>query len=126
VRDIRFKAWDKKNKRFIADGESMDLYYSAKCNAFMFDNDNYDLDSNVVFLQYAGLADKYNKKICECSYVRCFGVEKPSRVIFHNGAFGYIPDEHTGFVSFAGNHNFKWKDGRSEHIEVVEDKEGEN
>jgi uncharacterized phage protein (TIGR01671 family) len=64
-RVFKFKCWDVKAKEFIADGEAMDLYYSAKANAFMFDNDNHDLPKDVIFLQFTGHIDKNGVDIFE-------------------------------------------------------------
>jgi len=63
--ELKFKVWDKKNKEFIANGDVMDLYYSARCNAFMFDNDNYDLNGNIEFLQYTGRKVKNEQEVYE-------------------------------------------------------------
>lgn len=64
MREIKFRAWSKKHKLFVGDGP-MDLNYSAKYNAFMFDNDAVDLDEDVVFQQFTGLKDKNGREIYE-------------------------------------------------------------
>ena len=62
-KELLFKVWDKKEKRFIADGEIMNLDYSMRCNAFMFDNDNYDLNRDCVALQFTGVGIIYDGAI---------------------------------------------------------------
>lgn len=65
MREINFKCWDVENKEWVGNGNVMDLYYSAKTNRFMFDNDAYDLPKDIVFLQYTGLKDKNGRDIFE-------------------------------------------------------------
>ena len=71
--------------------------------------------------EYTGLYDRNNKKIWESDIVQCFDFECKScryEVIHQNGAFGYIA-KYIGFIAFAENHNFRWENGMSEHIEVI-------
>jgi hypothetical protein len=62
-RELLFRVWDNKAKEFIADGEIMNLSYSIRCNAFMFDNDNYDLNRDCIALQYTGCGIIYEGSI---------------------------------------------------------------
>ena len=66
-REIKFRIWDKERKEWVGQecGGVMDLKYSGSCNAFMFDNDNFDIPEEVIWLQYTGLKDKNGKKIYE-------------------------------------------------------------
>ncbi|MFA5150838.1 MAG: YopX family protein [Candidatus Omnitrophota bacterium] len=93
MREIKFKAWNSKEKEWIADGNVMDLYYSARCNSFMFDNDNYDLPDDIVFCQFTGLKDVQGKDIYEGDILK--RGETTDLVVFRDGAF---------CVCFTSNH----------------------
>lgn len=65
TRALRFRAWDTKEKAWIANGDVMDLNYCARYNSFLFDNDNYDLDKNTVLVQSTGIKDREGREIFE-------------------------------------------------------------
>ena len=75
--------------------------------------------------QYTGLKDKNGKEIYEGDVCISFNVGK-SVIEMDNGAFGYWAyksEPFQMFVSFSGNTNFKWENGLSEHIEIIENPE---
>ena len=66
-REIKFRVWDKDKREWVGQecGGVMNLEYSGSCNAFMFDNDNFDIPEEVVWCQYTGLKDKNGVEIYE-------------------------------------------------------------
>lgn len=65
-----YKIWDKDKKEWLAEGRPMNLLYSLKRNAFMFDNDNYDIPKNIEVVQCIGLKDKNGKLIFQGDIVK--------------------------------------------------------
>lgn len=131
--DLEYRAWDKVGRKMIYFGDigliqeagwggknpKIQLYFTAP-----YDHRDMSMKmSDLEIMQYTGLKDIDGNRLFRGDVFLMFDLTENSingyRVIdFHNGAFGYWLED-WGFISFAQNTNFKWEDGRSEHIKKV-------
>jgi uncharacterized phage protein (TIGR01671 family) len=114
------RVWDKKQKKMI-----YDFFIDCDGTVFKRQPDYYALQPQDIEVMYApGLKDKDDKVIYAGDIVAKFSIENiyfRSIVVYRDGAFGYFVCEGgiQRFISFAENHHFGWKNGKSQKIKIV-------
>ena len=81
-REIKFRAWDKKEKKMIFDGLEDETIFSFPYR---------DLSNNLILMQFTGLLDKNGKEIYEGDIVNY------DNKSFHNGLNGLVEWVGSGF-----------------------------
>lgn len=123
-REIKFRAWDKKNKA-MRDIWSITWDFTPvtpkmilACNPVI--NTQYALDEGEFeIMQFTGLKDKNGNEIYEGDIVRMF-THFNHLVDFNEGAFGYWYNSVVEyFISFQSNKNFEWKNNQSDELEII-------
>jgi uncharacterized phage protein (TIGR01671 family) len=117
--DMICRAWDHQNEYYIRVYQ-IDHWNDTISGLADIEDQPYATQKiDQVNLEYfSTLTDRNNNKIFAGDICHMFHFQA-HQIIFQEGAFGYIPDKYTGFIPLIGNHNFEWKNGKSEKIEVL-------
>jgi uncharacterized phage protein (TIGR01671 family) len=88
MREIKFRAWDKTNKKMVY-GNIGFIQYENDFTVGAFDSFGYPIQNkNVELMQYTGLKDKNGKEIYEGDIVRWFFMEeRVSPIEYHKWFF---------------------------------------
>jgi len=123
---IRFRAWDKKEKRWCYETEvNIEASTPSSPAGPTYWHLHHDAGGNEVKMLgcpdievslSTGLFDKKGKEIFQGDIVRCFE-DFVQPVEWRDGGFGY--DVCGDLVYFGHNIYFNWKDGQSKEIEVL-------
>lgn len=112
MRKMKFRAWDKLNKKMLYPNDDAFSYYPIKSLS----------EESYIFemMQWTGLKDIKNIEIYEGDKIKLF--DHIETVIFKYGSFGYYPNDNqlNSFVPLGLNTNIIWYYAlKSEQVEII-------
>lgn len=90
MREIKFRAWDKKSKQMSEVFTIDDLVRYEHIFETMFPQ--FPTFSELIWLEYTGLKDKNGKEIYESDYLKTDEADWTGKVVFQRGAFILLDD----------------------------------